>query len=108
MSESNLTELETREITGYVALGREGKKQLVKDPEKLPATARMQQLLLTPAGDAQYRKRKWLSEAPNGWIKHVLGFRQFSVRGLKQVSGEWDLVCLGVNLRRMATLQAAG
>ena len=108
LSESNLTELEARKITGYVALGREGQKQLVKDPRKLPATARMQQLLLSPAGDAQYRKRKWPSEAPNGWIKHVLGFRQFSVRGLKQVSGEWDLVCLGVNLRRMATLQAAG
>ena len=88
LSESNLTELEMRKITGYVALGHEGKKQLVKDPEKVPATARMQQLLLTPEGDAEYQMRKWLSEARNGWIKHVLGFRQFSARGLTQVSGE--------------------
>jgi len=40
----------------------------------------------------------------NGWIKRVLGFRQFSVRGLKNASGEWDLVCLATHLRRMRLL----
>ena len=53
-----------------------------------------------------YRDRQWLSEAPNGWIKRVMGFRQFSVRGLAGVSGEWDLVCLALNVRRMRPLMA--
>ncbi|MCH8136629.1 MAG: transposase, partial [Proteobacteria bacterium] len=46
----------------------------------------------------------WISEAVNGWIKRILGFRQFSVRGLNNASGEWDLVCLAINLRRMRPL----
>jgi IS5 family transposase len=52
-----------------------------------------------------YRRRKWLAEPPNGWIKNVLGFRQFSMRGLHRVQAEWKLVCMALNLRRMATLQ---
>jgi IS5 family transposase len=51
-----------------------------------------------------YRRRKWIAEPPNGWIKNVLGFRQFSLRGLHRVSVEWKLVCMASNLRRMATL----
>ena len=43
-----------------------------------------------------HAERKWLSEAPNGWM-HVLGFRRFSLRGLAKVQGEWDLVCLALN-----------
>ena len=50
---------------------------------------------------ARYAQRKWLSEAPNGWIKEVLGFRRFSLRGLAKVRGEWDLVCLALNIKRM-------
>ena len=49
-------------------------------------------------------QRKHLVEAVNGWIKHILGFRQFSLRGLNAVQGEWDLVCLSLNLRRMSSL----
>lgn len=52
-----------------------------------------------------YRRRKWLAEPPNGWIKNVLGFRQFSMRGLHRVQAEWKLVCMALNLRRMATMQ---
>lgn len=63
--------------------------------------------LRTKEGRAVYREHKWLSEAPNGWIKSVLGFRQFSVRGLKKVAGEWDLVCLSLNLRRLFAMQVA-
>ncbi|MFC0269712.1 transposase, partial [Kushneria aurantia] len=40
-----------------------------------------------------------------GIIKSVLGFRQFSLRGLNRVSGEWTLVCLAWNLKRMAVLR---
>jgi hypothetical protein len=38
-------------------------------------------------------------------IESVLGFRQFSLRGLKKVTGEWTLVCLAWNLKRMAVLR---
>lgn len=62
--------------------------------------------LKTDEGRAAYRKRKWIAEPPNGWIKNVLGFRQFSMRGLHRVRAEWKLVCMALNLRRMATLTA--
>ena len=54
-----------------------------------------------------YRRRKWLSEPPNGWVKNVLGFRQFSMRGLTKAQAEWKLVCAALNLRRMANLVPA-
>lgn len=72
-----------------------------------PATHRMGKKLATSEGRKQYAQRKWLSEAPHGWIKEVLGFRRFSVRGLAKVRGEWDLVCLALNLKRLQTLAAA-
>ena len=100
-NERDLADLETRGIDGYVSLGREGK------PEKYPATSRMAEKLSRPAGRAAYAERKWLSEAPNGWIKHVLGFWRFSLRGLAKVRGEWDLVCLALNAKRLHALMAA-
>ena len=70
-------------------------------------TAAMAAKLQTDEGTTAYRRRKWIAEPPNGWIKNVLGFRQFSLRGLHRVQAEWKLVCLALNLRRMATMQAA-
>ena len=99
-NEADLVELERRGIDGYVALGREGKAAAV-DPMTHPATHRMGAKLATPEGRAHYARRKWLSEAPNGWIKEALGFRRFSFRGLDKVRGEWDLVCLALNIKRM-------
>jgi transposase len=90
-----------------VSLGREGKQQLRFDPERSPYTALMAEKLQSGPGKAAYRKRKWIAEPPNGWVKNVLGFRQFSMRGLHRVTAEWKLVCLALNLRRMCTLQAA-
>ena len=89
-----------------MALGREGKQTASRDPEKYPATNRMAEKLSKPEGRATYAERKWLSEAPHGWIKHVLGFRRFSLRGLAKVRGEWDLVCLAVNVKRLHVLMA--
>ena len=106
-SEANLRELEERGIAGYVALGREGKKRAAVDPAKRPATDRMKKKLATEAGRARYARRKWLSEAPNGWIKEVLGFRRFSFRGLAKVQAEWNLVCLAVNIKRIGALTTA-
>ena len=106
-NERDLADLETRGIDGYVSLGREGQSVSPRDPEKYPATSRMAEKLSTLAGRAAYAERKWLSEAPNGWIKHVLGFRRFSLRGLEKVCGEWDLVCLALNAKRLHALMAA-
>jgi transposase len=89
-----------------VSLGREGKKLVRFDPQRSPLTAQMADKLQSDAAKDAYRRRKWIAEPPNGWIKHVLGFRQFSLRGLHRVSAEWKLVCMALNLRRMATLSA--
>ena len=90
-----------------VSLGREGKQQLRFDPERSPHTALMAEKLQGKHGKASYRKRKWIAEPPNGWVKNVLGFRQFSMRGLHRVTAEWKLVCMALNLRRMATLSGS-
>lgn len=90
-----------------VALGREGKEQVAIDASKYPCTAAMAAKLQTDDGQRAYRKRKWIAEPPNGWIKNVLGLRQFSLRGLHRVQAEFKLVCLALNLRRMCALQPA-
>lgn len=106
-NEADLAKLRALGVDGYVALGREGRREVAVDAETHPAKAAMAKKLATEAGRAQYAQRKWLSEAPIGWIKEALGFRRFSVRGLDQVRGEWDLVCLALNVKRMQGLQAA-
>ena len=106
-NEADLQALEDRGVDGYVALGREGKRAVAVDGNQYPAKSRMGRKLATPAGRAEYARRKWLSEAPHGWIKHGLGFRRFGLRGLKSVQGEWDLVCLTLNIKRMSALMAA-
>ena len=106
-NERDLTDLEKRGVDGYVAPGREGKQAATRNLEEHPATGRMIEKLAMPAGRAVYAQRKWLSEAPYGWIKHVLGFRRFSLRGLAKVRGEWDLVCLALNVKRLHVLMAA-
>ena len=105
-NEAELDKLETLGVDACVALGREGRRAVEVDAEKHPAKARMAKKLATEAGRARYAERKWLSEAPIGWIKEALGFRRFSVRGLNKVRGEWDLVCLALNVKRMQGLQA--
>ena len=83
-NERDLTELETRGVDGYVATGREDKKVAARNLKKHPATGRMVEKLSTPAGRAVYAERKWLSEAPYGWIKHVLGCA-------RQTGGGWPV-----------------
>ena len=89
-----------------IALGREGKVQAKpRDAQRYPHTVAMAAKLQTEQGKSDYRKRKWIAEPPNGWIKSVLGFRQFSMRGLQKAKAEFKLVCMALNLRRMGAMQ---
>ena len=60
--------------------------------------------LRTEIGQTIYRLRKSTVEPVIGIIKEVLGFRQFSLRGLAAATGEWCLVCIAYNLKRMCVL----
>ena len=106
-NEPNLQGLKERDIDGYVSLAREGKTAADPDLEEYPAKARMAEKLASDEGRKRYARRKWMAEAPVGWIKEVMGFRRFSFRGLKKVEAEWTLVCLALNVKRLHTLQAA-
>jgi transposase len=98
--------MEQPESELVIALGREG-KVLAKprDAQKYPHTVAMAKKFETEQTQLDYRQRKWLAEPPNGWIKNVLGFRQFSMRGLEKVQAEFKLVCMALNLRRMGAMQ---
>lgn len=76
-------------------------------PLKADATPmqNMARRLGTKAGRAAYAMRKQTVEPVFGTIKSVMGFRQFSLRGLRKVTGEWNLVCLAWNVKRMAVLR---
>jgi transposase len=104
-SEQAFLGLEEKGVEGLVALGREGKDRSAIDPKRYPATWRMAERMASAEGKAHYRRRKVIPEPVFGWIKHIMGFRQFSLRGLIKVTGEWNLVCLALNLRRMWALQ---
>jgi hypothetical protein len=62
--------------------------------------------LKTEIGKAVYGLRKSTVEPVIGIIKEVLGFHQFSLRGLTAAGGEWCLVCLAFNLKRLHVLLA--
>ena len=89
-----------------IALGREGKALVKpKDARRYPHTVAMAAKFETEQAKQDYRKRKWIAEPPNGWIKNVLGFRLFQTRGLEKVKAEFKLVCPALNLRRMGAMQ---
>jgi transposase len=105
-SEQSLAALEAAGVPALVSLGREGKAIGNIDVSRCPATARMRERLDSPEGRRRYRRRKVIPEPVFGWIKQVLGFRRFSLRGITKVQGEWDLVCMAMNLKRMHSLCA--
>jgi transposase len=71
------------------------------DPDPVAA---MQYRLKTEAGQAFYAKRKSTVEPVFGIIKEVMGFRRFMLRGFQAVSGEWSLVAIAFNLKRLCVL----
>jgi len=112
-SEKNIEACKTAGIDPLIAVARDEHhpdwRVRHSEPEALadnatPAQA-MSHRLKTKAGRALYALRKQTVEPVFGIIKSVMGFRQFSVRGLQKVRGEWNLVCLAWNLKRMAVLR---
>jgi hypothetical protein len=112
-SEHNIQALEQRQIEPYIATGREAHYKCVDDllgnrPDEPPTDAspkeKMTYKLATAIGQEIYRLRKCTVEPVIGIIKEILGFRQFSLRGLINVAAEWCLVCLAFNLKRMHSL----
>ena len=105
-AEATFQTLEARGITAFISLGHEVR------PSKAPnaahvAAQRMADRLKSEGGRARYRRRKAIVEPVIGWIKEVLGFRRFSLRGEAQARGEWNIVCLAINLRRLHRIAEA-
>ena len=105
-AEATFQALETQQITGYISLGREGKPDATPNPAHV-ATQRMADRLKSDVGRARYRRRKAIVEPVIGWIKEILGFRRFSLRGAAKARGEWTVVCLAVNLKRFHQIRMA-
>ena len=115
-SEPNRQACEQRGIEAYIAPGREPHhrswetffaEQPAPPPNEASPKEKMAYKLKTEIGRAIYRLRKCTVEPVIGMIKEVLGFRQFSLRGLRAATGEWCLVCLAFNLKRLHVLWPA-
>jgi len=109
-SPSNVERLTAREIEPYIATGRDShyqswQERFAEEPappaQEASLIVRMAYKLKTAMGRLLYGLRKSTVEPVIGIVKEVLGFRQFSLRGLVAVAGEWCLVCLAYNLRRL-------
>lgn len=112
-SQNNIAGLEERGIDPFIATGRSPHHQgwrafFLHNPnpptKDASLTEQMAYKLRTEIGNALYRLRKSTVEPVIGIIKEGLGFRQFSLRGMFAAGGEWTLVCLAYNLKRMHTL----
>ena len=112
-SPTNIKALEARGIEPYIATGRDRHHQswqerFAQQPEPPPEDAspivKMAYKLKTDIGKQIYGLRKSTVEPVIGIIKEALSFRQFSLRGMRAVAGEWCLMCLAYNLRRLHTL----
>ena len=115
-SPTNLQACAKHGLEAYIATGREPHHHSWRNffaelpeppPEEASATVKMAYKLQTEIGQAIYGLRKCTVEPVIGIIKEVLGFRQFSLRGLDPATGEWWLVCLAFNLKRLHTLWPA-
>ena len=110
-SEANLAVLARRRIRGYVATGgqRHGTATATSSAwrQKGPRVSAMRTRLRRGGWRSRYRLRKQTVEPVFGQIKHARGFRQFLLRGLQKVSGEWRLVAMAHNLLKLFNSQRA-
>ena len=89
-----------------IALVREGNARATpKDTNRYLHTVAMAAKYRNEQTQKDDRKRQWIAEPPNSWIKNVLGFRQFSMRGLGKAKAEFKLVRTALTLRRMGAMQ---
>lgn len=117
-TETEVDELTGREMDVLVAVGGgdrrrqhdfrppAGSKDSPKPP-KAPWLVAMQEKLSEPAHQASYRLRQQTVEPVFGIMKHALGFRQFLLRGHDKVTGEWQLLALAYNCKRLHNMQLA-
>lgn len=115
MSAANVKACAEHDIIPLFALGRDGHhislaERFAPEPVGPPSPeplAAMKHRLTTKDGKTLYALRKSTVEPVIGIIKSVMGFRQFSLRGLQKVKGEWNLACLAYNMKRLHRLQVA-
>jgi len=106
-SEKNLQYLAMQRIEGFVATGKQKHGYPLEPcprgplPKGATQLERMQRKLATKVGAAVYATRKVIVEPVFGQIKQVRGFRQFLLRGLQKVQGEWALICLTHNILKL-------
>ena len=113
-SQNNIETLADHEIEPFIAVGRQSHYEALEErlapvpeaPKNLDAVGAMKHRLKTKEGKVFYAKRKSTVEPVFGIIKEVMGFRRFLLRGLEAVKGEWRLVCLAFNLKRLCVLRA--
>jgi len=114
-SEANVNACTAAGIEPVIAMGREAHhpslaERFAEDPappnDPTPVEA-MRHRLQTKDGKKRYALRKQTPEPVFGIIKSVLGFRQFLLRGLEKVRGEWKLVTMAWNMKRMFALAGA-
>ena len=111
-SQSNVESCVAEKMTPYIAVERESHslelQELLASPgppgQDAHEVEKMKHRLKTPTGRSIYAQRKCTPEPVFGIIKSVLGFRQFSLRGIEAVDGEWNLVSMAWNLKRIHKL----
>lgn len=104
-SEKGLAWLENQGIDSYVAVQKKGTAP--RTPmSKNHSILRMKEKIETERGQKLYKLRQQIVEPVFAWIKRCLGFTHFRMRSLRNVQGEWSLVCLSLNLKRMANMKA--
>ena len=111
-SEANVAACEGAKIEPLIATGRQPHHPSLNErfaaapppPDNPTPAEAMAHRLKTPRGKRLYGLRKQVPEPVFGIIKSVLGFRQFLLRGLDRVRGEWSLVTMAWNMKRMFTL----
>jgi transposase len=102
-------------IEVYAAVGSEGRRKYDYRPESkggkpaknicAPWMLQMKEKIESESGRALYSKRKQTVEPVFGVIKAAMGFRQFLLRGINKIRGEWQLVTLAYNFKRLASLK---
>ena len=103
-SDENLKYLARKRMEGFVATGKQkhGERRKPCQRGPLPREAsrveRMERKLETKVGAAVYATRKFIVEPVFGQIKQARGFRQFLLRGIEKVRGEWALICMTHNI----------